>query len=157
MIRLLALTALLVAAITFTHAKELFPQSKQLEEGILIRLEDAWIYDQKTEIELLRALFTYQGADPNEKYRISAFLEADGERIDSQYVWQAGAPKTEEYRDNELPMIWEFRDFPHQAKTFRLTLMFTQASDPEQVKSIEYVLPRPQKLRSRDGTVNKNG
>lgn len=155
---LIIMASIFVGAGLLIYVRSIFPQSQALDSSTVIRLDDAWIYDVDTAPHrFLRVLFTYQGDNPNKKYKLSASLEADGNPIDSPYVWQVGVAKTNEYKETELPMFWEFRDFPRNADNLRLKVICTSLTDPSKIKTIEFTLPKPQKLRSHDGTANKEG
>jgi hypothetical protein len=146
--------AVAVGLVVFmAQAKELFPQSKVLNNSTLVRLEDAWLFDQNTPVRLLRTRFTYQGEDPNIKYTISASLHADGKPIKSDFIWQTGIPRTPDQPKDNLSMIWEFRDYPKSAEALTLSLTFTERGKASQKKTIDFILPRPDLLRSQGGEV----
>jgi hypothetical protein len=147
------LPILFVATFLMAGCRDTFPQSKNLQGPLSIQLNSAWLYDQKTDIPLLRTRFTYIGGDPNKNYRITAFLSERGQRIQSDYFWQVGIPSQQNIADNGIPMMWEFRDFPRQASDLTMTLVFTPLAGTDAPISLTYSLPSPDRLKSNAGEI----
>lgn len=99
--------------------------------------------------QLLRALFIFEGSDPNQMYDLKAALRADekGEDIKSIYVWYVGLTPYSVVPTNRVKMFWEFKDFPTNTPNIYLREYYMDKATGRMAKSLDFILPGTQQLR----------
>lgn len=144
----IAILCLIVVAFTFSCSRSNFDQKKVLDDHTTVTLKDAWVVGSSN--QFLRALFIFEGSDPNQLYNLKAALRADekGEDIKSVFVWYVGLPPDADMPTNRVKMLWEFRDFPTNTQNIYLREYYTDKATGRTAKSLDFILPGTQKLRS---------
>ena len=140
----LALACLALSAASCGKGKSYFPQSKTLDAHTSVILKDAWVVGSSN--QFLRALFIFEGSDPNQMYDLKAALRSDekGEDIKSIYVWYV--PYSVE-PTNRVKMFWEFKDFPTNTPNIYLREYYMDKATGRMAKSLDFILPGKRQLR----------
>jgi len=117
-------------------------QERPLMEGIRMRTEDLFLYPTSN-LKVLRVKCRYLGGDPNRNHYLRASIRTtpNGPEIDPSNMWQVPVPDD---RQGGIPMIWEFRTAPEEARRFIMRVYFrpldTHAASPVE-RYVDYDLP----------------